>query len=212
MPSPTTTRGLLGHFPRGADPPANDRRATTSPVQSPTSSSLRAISAAEAGGRGAWARESGRRATREVGIEGAEGDDSEGWSRESGSSDATSDAELEELEEEPAPLTALPWGTQESGASGLRVGARAGRNGGGKATSGTAYRGRHRAAMGRKNNTAGNREAAGVGKVTTTGEWGGNLGAARPTEWAPIPTEWSGRRGVARPPEWRKTLGGSAKE
>ena len=40
------------------------------------------------------------------------GDDSEGWSRESGSSDATSDAESEEAEEEHAPLMASPWGTQ----------------------------------------------------------------------------------------------------
>ena len=32
MPSPSTTRGLLGHFPRGADPPANDPRVTTPPV------------------------------------------------------------------------------------------------------------------------------------------------------------------------------------
>ena len=31
MLSPTTTRGLLIHIPRGADPPANDRRATTPP-------------------------------------------------------------------------------------------------------------------------------------------------------------------------------------
>ena len=65
-------------------------------------------------------------------------DDSEGWSGEIGSSDVTSDAESEEAEEEPAPLTASPWGTQESGASGLQMGARAGRSGGRKATSGTA--------------------------------------------------------------------------
>ena len=31
MPSPTTARGLLGNFPRGADPPANGPRATTPP-------------------------------------------------------------------------------------------------------------------------------------------------------------------------------------
>ena len=61
MPSPTTTRGLLGHFPRGADPPANDRRATTLPVRSPTSLSLRVILAAGAWGRGAWVGESDRR-------------------------------------------------------------------------------------------------------------------------------------------------------
>ena len=52
MSSPTTARGLLGHFPQVADPPANDQHATTLPVQSPTSSSLRAISAAGAGGGG----------------------------------------------------------------------------------------------------------------------------------------------------------------
>ena len=71
LPSPTTTRGLLGHFPRGADPPAIDRRAKITPFRYPTSSSLRAISAAGAGGRGAWARASSRRATGEVGRGGA---------------------------------------------------------------------------------------------------------------------------------------------
>ena len=105
LPSPTTTRGLLGHFTRGVDPPANDRHATTLPVRSPTSSSLRGISEAGAGGRGAWARASGRRATREMGRGGAGEDESEGWSGESGSSNATSDAESEEAKEEPAPLT-----------------------------------------------------------------------------------------------------------
>ena len=214
MPSLTTRRGLLGHFPRGADPPANDRRATTPPVRSLTSSSLRAISAAGAGGRGAWARASGRRDTREVGRGGAGGDDSEVWSGESGSSNATSDAESEseEAEEEPAPLKASPWGTQESGASGLRMGARAGGSGGRKATSGTADGGETRSRHGAGKNMAGKRDSAGVGKVTTPGEWGETLGAARPLEWAPIPTEWSGRREVARPPEWRKTPGGTAKE
>ena len=54
MPSPKTTRGILGHFPRGTDPPANNRRATNLPFRSPTSSSLRAILAAEARGRSAW--------------------------------------------------------------------------------------------------------------------------------------------------------------
>ena len=68
------------------------------------------------------------------------GDDSKGWSGESGSSDATSDAESEEGEEEHAPLTASPWGTEESGARGLRVGARASGSGGGKFTSGMADR------------------------------------------------------------------------
>ena len=50
----------------------------------------------------------------------------------------------EEVKEEPDPLTALPRGTQESGASGLRMGARAG----GKATSGTADGGETRSRHG----------------------------------------------------------------
>ena len=129
-------------------------------------------------------------------------DNREGWSGESGSSDATSEAESEEVEEEPAPLTASPWGTQESGASGLRMGARAGGRGGRKSTSGTTSGGETRSCHGaRKKNMAGKREAARVGKVTSPGEWGETLGAARPPEWTPIPTEWSGSWGAARPPE-----------
>ena len=67
MLPPTTARGLLGNFPQGSDPPANDRCATTPPVQSPTSLSLRAISVAGAGGRGARGGVSGRKGTREEG-------------------------------------------------------------------------------------------------------------------------------------------------
>ena len=67
MPSQTTTQRILGHFPQGTDPPANDRRATTLPVRSPTSLSLRAIMASRAVGRIAWGRVSGCRDTREVG-------------------------------------------------------------------------------------------------------------------------------------------------
>ena len=94
---------------------------------------------------------SDRKITREVGRGGAGGDDSEGLSREGGSSDDTSDVEPEEGEEEPAPLTALPWGTQESGASGLRGGARDGGSGGGKVTSGTADGGDTRRCHGAQN-------------------------------------------------------------
>ena len=72
---------------------------------------------------------------------GVRGDDGEGWSGESRSSDVTSDAESEEVKEEPTQMTASPWGTQESGARRIRVGARAGGSGGGKSTSGTADRG-----------------------------------------------------------------------
>ena len=88
MLSPTTARGLLGHFPRGADPPVKDQRATTPPVRSPAFSFLRVISAAGAGGRSAWGGESGYRAPREMrrGGEGGEAE-SEGWR---GGSNATS--------------------------------------------------------------------------------------------------------------------------
>ena len=67
MPSPTTTRVLLGIFLRGADLPANKPHATAPPVRSPTSSSLRTILAAGAGGRSARGEASGRRGPREVG-------------------------------------------------------------------------------------------------------------------------------------------------
>ena len=53
MPSPNMARGLLKHFPRGADPPATDQRASPPPVRSPKFWSLRAISASvERGARG----------------------------------------------------------------------------------------------------------------------------------------------------------------
>ena len=65
MPSPTTARGLLGHFPCGMYPPATDQRAPTPLVQSPKSSSLQSISAARAEGRGVWVGEIGRRSPRD---------------------------------------------------------------------------------------------------------------------------------------------------
>ena len=67
MPSPTMARGLLRLFLRGADPLATDQRATTPPVRSPTSLSLRAISAAGVGGRGMHGGASGCKGPREEG-------------------------------------------------------------------------------------------------------------------------------------------------
>ena len=61
--------------------------------------------------------------------------ESEGWSR--GSDDA-SDVKTEEEGWGHTPLTALPWGMQESGARGLRMDARAGGSDGRKASSATA--------------------------------------------------------------------------
>ena len=78
---PNDYAGLLGHFPRGADPPANNRRATNLSVRLPTSSSLRAVLAARAGGRGVWARVSGRRVTRVVGRGSAGGRRQRGMER-----------------------------------------------------------------------------------------------------------------------------------
>ena len=139
MPFPTTARGLLGHFPQGSDPPANNSRATTPPVRLPTSSFLRAILAARAGGRSAWGGASGRRGPREVGRGGEEEAESEGWS---GGSDATSDVETEEDEGGHASLTVSPCGTQESGERGQQGDVRAGGSNSGKGTSTTADGGR----------------------------------------------------------------------
>ena len=64
MPSSNTARGLLGLFLRGKDLPVTNLRATTLPVRLPTSSSLGAILAAGAGGRGAQGGTSGRKGPR----------------------------------------------------------------------------------------------------------------------------------------------------
>ena len=67
MPSPNMARGLLGHFPRCADPPATDQRASSPPVQSPTSLSLREILEAGARGGGARGGAGGRKSLRDGG-------------------------------------------------------------------------------------------------------------------------------------------------
>ena len=72
MPSPTTARGPLGHFPRGADLPATDQRASLPPIQLLKYLSLWAISAAGARGggersRAEWA-DTGSRGMSEVGV------------------------------------------------------------------------------------------------------------------------------------------------
>ena len=95
----------------------------------------------------------------------------------------TSDAESEEAEEEPAPLTASSWGTQESGASGLRMGAWASGSGGGKVTSGTADGGE-------------TRSCHRAGKIHG-GEKGGSQGWECDNPWGVGET-----LGAARPPEW----------
>ena len=118
MLSPSTTRGLLGIFPRGADPPANDRRAKTLPVRSPTSLSLRAISAARSGGRSARGGASGCRGLREERRNRKGGEaESEGWS---GRSDDASDAETEEEGWRQDTMMALPWVSKKAGQEGYR--------------------------------------------------------------------------------------------
>ena len=69
---------------------------------------------------------------------GGGGGKSKGWSGDSGGSESTLETGSEEEEEDHVPLTASPWGTQESGARGLQVGARAGGSVSGKVTSGKA--------------------------------------------------------------------------
>ena len=170
MPYPTTARGLLVHLPRGVDLPANDQRATTPLVRSPTSLSLRAISAAGSGGKSAWGGASGRRAPREVGRGGEGGEaESEGWS---GGSYATSDAETEEDDWGHVPLTALPWGTQESGARGLRRVARAGRSNGRNVTSATADKAETRGRHGAWREQGKKRRLPGMGRGRTLGSGG----------------------------------------
>ena len=70
MPSRTTTRGLLGHFPYGADLPAIEQHDSTPPVRLPTYFSFRAILAAGERGRGAWGSKCGRRSLRDGGAGG----------------------------------------------------------------------------------------------------------------------------------------------
>ena len=67
MLSLTTTRGLLGHLPCGADPPEANQRVSPSPVRLPISLSLRAISVAGAGGGGSWGGAGGCRSPRDRG-------------------------------------------------------------------------------------------------------------------------------------------------
>ena len=136
MPSPTTARVLLWHFPWGADPPANKPRATTPPVRSPTSLSLREILAAGDGGRSARGGASGRRGLREVGRGGEGGKaESKEWI---GGIDSASDADTEEEGWVHTPLTTSPCDTQESGARGLQGNSRAGGSDGWKVPSATA--------------------------------------------------------------------------
>ena len=94
MSSPTTMRGLLGIFPRVADPPANDPHVTTPPARLPTSLFLQEILEAVAGGRSARRGTSGQRGLREEGRSREwGGGESEVWI---GRSDNASDVETEE--------------------------------------------------------------------------------------------------------------------
>ena len=68
MRSPTTLRGLLGHFPCGADPLATNQSASPPPVRSPTSSLLQAILAAKDREGVAVGRAGGCRSPRDIGV------------------------------------------------------------------------------------------------------------------------------------------------
>ena len=108
------------------------------------------------------------------------------------SSDVTSDAESEEVKEEPTQLTASPWGMQESGARRIRVGARAGGSGGGKATSRTANGGKTRSRHGARKQYGG--EKGGRRGWESDDPWGvgGNSGGREASGVDPNPhgVEW----------------------
>ena len=70
MPSPNMARGLLTHFPCSTDPPTSDQHVSPAPAQSPTSSSLRAISTAGAGEGGVRDGAGGCRVPRDGGGKG----------------------------------------------------------------------------------------------------------------------------------------------
>ena len=210
MLSPTTARGLLVHLPQGADPPANNRRATTPTVRSPTSLSLRLISATGAGGKSAWGGASGHRAPREVGRgeEGGEAE-SEGWS---GGSYATSDTETEEEGWGHAPLTASPRGTQERGARGLQAVMRVGGIDDRNITSATADEAEMRGRHGERREQGGKKGGRRGWEGTVTWGKGRNYGGCKASRVDPDTQGVEREEGAARPPEWRKTPGGAATE
>ena len=112
--------------------------------------------------------------------------------RGSGSSEVTSDAESEEAEEEPAPLTASPWGTQESGARRLRVGVRAGGSGGRNVTSGTAKGGGMQSCHGAQKENGGKKGGRQGWEIADPWGVGGNSGGRKASGVDPDPhgVEW----------------------
>ena len=123
-----------------------------------------------AGARGGGAR--GCRAPKKVGRGGEGEGGSEVWIGESGGSDATSDAEMEDDEGILAPLTASPWDTQESGGRGLQGDARDGGSDDGKGTSATADRGETRGRHGALREQGKKRRPRGMGRGRNLGSGG----------------------------------------
>ena len=80
MPPPTTAMVPLGNFPRGADPPTSNQRASLPPVRSPTSLSLQTILAAGAGGGGVRGGAGRRKIPRDSGG-GGKGVGGRSWDR-----------------------------------------------------------------------------------------------------------------------------------
>ena len=91
MPSPTMVEELLEHFPRGADPPAINQRASPLPVRFPTSLSLWEISLDRDGSRGAQGGASGCRSPRDggSGAGGRNKDNREDMNSEAGAASRT---------------------------------------------------------------------------------------------------------------------------
>ena len=123
------------------------------------------------------------------------------------------DAETEEEEEGyHAPLTALPWGTQESGARGLLVGARAGRSDDGKGTSATADGGETRGRHGARKEQGGNKRGRRGWEGAEPWGVGGNSESRKASVVDPKPhvEEWEeGGREASRVEE---TPGGASTE
>ena len=127
------------------------------------------------------------------------GDDSEGWS--------TSDAELEEAKEGPAAPTASPCGTQESGASRLRRGARAGGSDGGKATSGMADGGETRRRHGAGKHHGGEKGGRQGGECDNPWGVGGKSGGREASGVGPDPHRAECEEGGCEASRVAKNLG-----
>ena len=128
------------------------------------------------------------------------------------------DAETEEEEGDHAPLTALPWGMQESGERGPQEDARAGGSNGRKGTSATANggetRGRHRAWIEQGRKKVGRRGWEGAEPWGVGGKSGGRKASGMDPDPHRVEREEGGRKasGVEiNPGRGRQGVGGGGR-